>query len=1715
MALSCRNSTLNMAKRRFAIGLLSALAVGVFARGQITNVTGATSTPTAGVGHDYLKLLSETVDPSSGGVSVRVSIPIPPSRAFTLPFAFSYDSNSAALQLSAPGVIVWGYNQNVFAEGYWSNTLPQLSAVLEQYALPNTFPANPCYASTGYVFQDPTGGRHALGVSAILSNTSQFNPPPCSTAGWHNYFTGGDDFLQATIIGISPTSGAGGSTGFPGDSGPGAGEVRVADANGTVYDFANSAFPGTWNCNTGPLMNNVVSYALPTTIEDRNGNILKFSSACINTTINISDTTGRTAISIQSPNITKITQVSVAGLTNPYALTWGTVSSTNPSLNPTPILGTQVGPGCSNVPLWNHGNAIGNAITMMTLPNGQKYQFGYDPTYGLLDKITYPDGGYVSYTWGVDSQSAEVSFTNGSGSSGACQFIYDKPAILHRYVSFDGSTVAFQQDFLYATVWTGQLWSSKTTTVVTHDLIRGTSFQTIYTYAPILSTQIPNSTTPSAPENFADRQIPVEQTVVYDDTSGKTLKTVGKYWLDPYELGCETETLDDGSVSGTYYSYGPGRTITDKKEYDFGILKVPCSNYLAPANPTRETVTTYQTFASTPIFQVVPSILAAPATALIYGNGTLASQTNYSYDQTAAAAVANLPTGTHDETNYGSASSSARANATTVTKRCFPNCSDATTTYTYDETGQNLSTVDPVGNGAGGVPSQHTTAYSYADNYDSPPSADTNSFLTKITRPATSGINHIESFKYAYADGQLISSTDENGLIMNYSYNDSLRRLTETDRPDGGKTTLSYNDAPPVPSVIASKTINTTQTLTSVAARDGMGHQTQTQLTSDPQGTVYTTTTYDGLGRAYTISNPYRSGSDPTTSAGTTTYGYDALSRKISEAYADGSVLQSAYCGSTTLVTDPVSKWRRSRVDGLGRMVEVDEPNVVGATVASTGCPAKNDPIWVTTYTYDALNDLTQVLQNGSHQRTGTYDSLSRLQSSSNPETGTITYTYDPNGNVLTRKDARSIITTNTYDALNRLATSTYSNGDSTVTNAYDQPACLGLSTCQNIGHRTNVTDAAGSDSWSFEVDKTNSRSVHQEQRTIISSPTNITKVSQYYLDLAGNVTQQIYPTGRIVNFTYDSASRPSTATDGSSGITYASAAQTPPTGCLAKGTCYTPQGSIYSVSLGQSSSFTGFNATETFNKRLQPNEIKALSSTGTAIDISYNFVDPVTAKNAGHVYSITNNLDNTRSQTFTYDQVNRILSAGTTSISGQKCWGYQYSYDPWGNLLGQAAWSPTYNGCTELTPAPTPVDANNHVTTLTYDASGDTTNDGAYGYLWNGEGQVTSAGGVNYLYDGDGRRVAKTGSKLYWYGSGSDTIVETDAGGNTLNEYIFFAGKRIGMLPAGSTPLYYAEDLLGSSRVIVQSTGAVCYDADLYPFGGEHAFTNTCAQNNYKFEGKERDPETGNDDFGARYYGDRLGRWLSADWSSAPALVPYANLMNPQTLNLYSMVADDPESFADLDGHDYGGPASLSKVQDNDWFCQGHFGCSEIEFDYAYGLNSLAHDLAENQLGAVTWHWVPDDKEHPDPKKGHWAPDRGDTVCNTQSGKCYRYDGKKWDSLSADESRILIIGRGVVNLANGPINVIIVVAGAEVAAITIVEAAPYVAQAAKNPVVRCIAAKSAGSAADGALGGLAGAVMLNKTDTGSLIKAAAIAATVSTIKDLRKNTAACTSTNK
>lgn len=70
------------------------------------------------------------------------------------------------------------------------------------------------------------------------------------------------------------------------------------------------------------------------------------------------------------------------------------------------------------------------------------------------------------------------------------------------------------------------------------------------------------------------------------------------------------------------------------------------------------------------------------------------------------------------------------------------------------------------------------------------------------------------------------------------------------------------------------------------------------------------------------------------------------------------------------------------------------------------------------------------------------------------------------------------------------------------------------------------------------------------------------------------------------------------------------------------------------------------------------------------------------------------------------------------------------------------------------------------------------------------------------------------------------------------------------------------------------------------------------------QFTGKERDTESGNDYFGARYYASTMGRFLSPDWSAKVMPVPYAKLDNPQSLNLYAYVGNNPLSRIDRDGH-------------------------------------------------------------------------------------------------------------------------------------------------------------------------------------------------------------------
>ncbi len=151
----------------------------------------------------------------------------------------------------------------------------------------------------------------------------------------------------------------------------------------------------------------------------------------------------------------------------------------------------------------------------------------------------------------------------------------------------------------------------------------------------------------------------------------------------------------------------------------------------------------------------------------------------------------------------------------------------------------------------------------------------------------------------------------------------------------------------------------------------------------------------------------------------------------------------------------------------------------------------------------------------------------------------------------------------------------------------------------------------------------------------------------------------------------------------------------------------------------------------------------------------------------------------------------------------------------------------------------------------------------------------------------------------------GSDPTEESDFSGVASPGYIFFNGKRTARLDLPSATVhYYFANHLGSTSVVTSNTGAIQDESDFYPFGGERVITDT-DPNHYKFTGKERDTESNLDNFGARYYSSQYGRFISADWSATPIPVPYADFTDPQTLNLYAYVRDNPISKVDADGHE------------------------------------------------------------------------------------------------------------------------------------------------------------------------------------------------------------------
>jgi hypothetical protein len=226
----------------------------------------------------------------------------------------------------------------------------------------------------------------------------------------------------------------------------------------------------------------------------------------------------------------------------------------------------------------------------------------------------------------------------------------------------------------------------------------------------------------------------------------------------------------------------------------------------------------------------------------------------------------------------------------------------------------------------------------------------------------------------------------------------------------------------------------------------------------------------------------------------------------------------------------------------------------------------------------------------------------------------------------------------------------TYSDGTDAVSYSYDQTRSGGFTIANGIGRRTKMSDAAGSEIWSFDQ---MGRVVTSKRKT-----SNKTKIFNYDYHLDGSLKFILYPSGRRVDYKLSPAGRLITAKDVANGKNYVTGT------CPGGGACYAPQGALSSLTLGASGSFAGYSRTWSYNERLQPKDIVATAPAPTGDIFSLNYQFDLGLANNGNVMQITNNLNSARTQSFSYDELNRIDYAQASGV-----WSQDFAYDRYGNL--------------------------------------------------------------------------------------------------------------------------------------------------------------------------------------------------------------------------------------------------------------------------------------------------------------------------------------------------------------------------------------------------------------------------------------------------------------
>jgi RHS repeat-associated protein len=356
----------------------------------------------------------------------------------------------------------------------------------------------------------------------------------------------------------------------------------------------------------------------------------------------------------------------------------------------------------------------------------------------------------------------------------------------------------------------------------------------------------------------------------------------------------------------------------------------------------------------------------------------------------------------------------------------------------------------------------------------------------------------------------------------------------------------------------------------------------------------------------------------------------------------------------------------------------------------------------------------------------------------------------------------------------------------------------------------------------------------------------------------------------------------------------------------------------------------------------------------------------------------------------------------------------------------------------------------------------------------------VTGSPITQYVYDGLGARIAKgtlsappapytpisanlassptcappfssgfTLTTRYLVDQGGDQVTEmSEQNGEVWAHSNVFSAARLTAtydVNGGNGGLHYAlADPLGTKRVQANISGQTEMSWISLPFGD--ALTPIAPPNppltaddatEHHFTQKERDNESGNDYFFARYYNSAIGRFTTPDWSAKTEPVPYAVFTDPQSLNLYAYVRNNPITHVDLDGHE----------------CQpGQVACQAMEaLHKAEGivqnrvslLAAAAQAYAKGDFGPLPPKSLAGPPKAPGAPIWHWKQKTGsmdrmiDGIVVDHAGTGFSGNGKgKNNPLAEDQGDAYnpnwgptpagkyIIGKAYTNAKTGPISI-------------------------------------------------------------------------------------------